>query len=87
MNRAKSADALIGGAVTSLTACLFCDSGICGVKFELTQALKADVAAGAAIPDPATISLLVCGDEEGRVPLAIAETYVNLNVFLTELCQ
>lgn len=74
-------------ALTSLAHAVFCDSGATGIKYALRQALATDVAAGAALPDNKTITLFVCGDEEGKVPECLAKTYVNVNTLLVELCQ
>lgn len=65
---------------------VFCDCGVDGIQFAITEALFADVAHGAPLPDLDTVTRLVQGDDDGSVPSDLERLYPNLCFVLDKEC-
>lgn len=51
-----------------------------------TQAVYADVADGAPLPDADTVARLVSGDDDGEVPAELKKLYPNIDFVLESKC-
>lgn len=69
-----------------IAAAVFADCGVDGIEWEITQAVYADVADGAPLPDRETIKKLVAGDDLGEVPVELKKLYPNIDFVLESKC-
>ena len=70
-----------------IAAAVFADCGVDGIEWEITQAVYADVADGAPLPDADTVAKLVSGDDDGEVPAELKKLYPNIDFVLESKCK